>query len=363
VSTKRKTTRRRKTTQAAGNADGEGRVSLCEQEGVLVLREPELCRPGHEAFCRRLANAAGRQKDIRAVRICLASGTCRLEFAAGQVSAAEMANRFAEAVREAISAGMEGGGPGRDHGWTALTVFPAGEAGSTWETTREGQGELRLRSPILDKDLGLARRVARELSGAPGVASCRATLWSRDLEIRFDPGVTSAGIVVSAAEDAFRRVLRPTLDRSTAEEPGPPAVVKGLRRAWYLALAGGSFTLTLVGLVVPGVPTVPFLLATSYYLVRSSPRLNGLLLRSRYFGPILTDLEEWGGLRRVNKIKLIVLTLAVGIVTLVLVGPPLVLLLVMSAVASASVYAIMRIPGIPPRARNSSSPGLAPSVA
>ena len=88
-------------------------------------------------------------------------------------------------------------------------------------------------------------------------------------------------------------------------------------------MAGGSFVLTLVGLIVPGIPTVPFLLATSYYLVRSSPRLSRLLSRSWFFGPILTDLSKRGGLRPINKIKLIGLTLVLGTVTLVLIGPPL----------------------------------------
>ena len=352
-------TRKRRTVTKHVQTEDEVRVSVSERDGVLVALEPQLFRPGREAFCRRLANAVGRQKDVRSVQACLTSGSCRIEFAAGQVGAAEMAGRFAEAVRAAISEGAVDGKPAGDRGWATLTVFPADGAVSCWETTRQGRGDLRLRNPILRKDQALTRRVARELSGAPGVASCRATFWGRDLEIRFDPDVTSSDLVVSAAEDAFRRILRPALDRSTVEEPGPPAVVTGLRRVWYLALAGGSFTLTVVGLIVPGVPTVPFLLATSYYLARSSSRLNGMLLRSRFFGPILADLEKWGGLRRINKIKLIGLTLTVGVVTLILIGPSLALVLVMSAVASASIYAITRLPGIPSRSELAPPPRLA----
>ena len=111
-------------------------------------------------------------------------------------------------------------------------------------------------------------------------------------------------------------------------------------------MAGGSFGLTAVGLIVPGIPTVPFLLATSYYLARSSPTLNRKLLRSKFFGPILSDLETGGGLRRINKVKLIGFTLAVGLVTAVLIGPPLLILLLMATVTSASIYAITRIPGL-----------------
>jgi hypothetical protein len=334
-------------------------VTISEQDGVLAVRDPGLFRAGREGFCRRLANAAATREDVRSVHVCLASGTCRVEFAAGQVDAAGMADRFAESAREAVSTGREDATSARGREWTALAVFPAGEATSSWETIREGQGDVQLRNPILRKDAGLARRVARELSDSPGIESCRATPWGRDLEIRFDPGVTSSVALASAAEDALRRALRPALDESTAEEPGTPAVASGLRRAWYMAMAGGSFTLTLVGLVIPGVPTVPFLLATSYYLVRSSPTLNRALLRSRFFGPILADLETGGGLRRINKIKLIGLTLVVSVVALVVIGPPLVWLLVMFAIASGSIYAITRLPGIPSRSGRSPSSAVA----
>jgi uncharacterized membrane protein YbaN (DUF454 family) len=257
-----------------------------------------------------------------------------------------MAARFADAVRDAVAAGSFAA-ERRGQSWTALTVFAAEGTASSWETIREGRGDLRLRNPILHKDMNLAQRVARELSEASGVMSSRATLWARDLEIRFDPDATSAVTLARAAEDAFERALRPELDRVTVEEPGLPAVVKGPKRLGYMLLAGGSFSLTVVGLVVPGVPTVPFLLATSYYLARSSPTLNGMLLRSRFFGPILDDLERWGGLRRINKIKLVALTLAVGGVTLVLIGPPLAVIVVMFGVASAGVYVVAKMPGVP----------------
>ncbi len=342
---------------------GDDRVSISEQDGLLVVRNPDLFRPGHETFCRRLADAAVAREGVRAVHVCLASGTCRLEFAAGRVSAAEMAARFAESVREAIAAGKGETAPARGHPWTALTLFPAGDVTSRWETVREGPGVLRLRNPILREDSGLARRVAREFSGPPGLDSCRATFWGRDLEVRFDPDSTSGAALVSAAEGAYRRTLRPALDESTAQDPGTPVVASGLRRVWYMVLAGGSFALTVVGLVVPGIPTVPFLLATSYYLVRSSPALNRRLLRSRFFGPILADLEGSGGLRRINKIKLIGLTVVVSVVTLVVVGPPLVLVVVMFAVASGSVYAITRFPGVPSRLRRSRESEAIPAVA
>jgi len=70
-----------------------------------------------------------------------------------------------------------------------------------------------------------------------------------------------------------------------------------MRRVIFLLLAGCFFVLGALGAVLPVLPTTPFLLLTSYCLVRSSPRLNAALLRSRFFGPILTDWQQHGGVR------------------------------------------------------------------
>ena len=51
-------------------------------------------------------------------------------------------------------------------------------------------------------------------------------------------------------------------------------------------LCGYSYML---GVVLPVLPATPFLLLTSWFLIRASPRLNEKLLRSRVFGPFLRD--------------------------------------------------------------------------
>ena len=67
-----------------------------------------------------------------------------------------------------------------------------------------------------------------------------------------------------------------------------------------------------------GVPTVPFLLATSYYLARSSPGLNERLRRTAFFGPILREWEGHRALSLASKGKLIGLTATTVVVTVVL---------------------------------------------
>ncbi len=73
------------------------------------------------------------------------------------------------------------------------------------------------------------------------------------------------------------------------------------RRWLYVGLAGIFVGLALLGVVLPGLPTTPFLLVASYLLVRSSPALHRRLLRSRTFGPTLRDWHQHKGLRKRTK--------------------------------------------------------------
>ena len=114
--------------------------------------------------------------------------------------------------------------------------------------------------------------------------------------------------------------------------------------------------MTVVGLVVPGVPTVPFLLATSYYLARSSPRLNDRLRRTAIFGPILVEWEQYHGLSRSSKAKLIALTAAIVVVTVVLSAASPVAVVVILIIALFSAYGIARLPSLP--ADGSVAPGV-----
>ena len=63
------------------------------------------------------------------------------------------------------------------------------------------------------------------------------------------------------------------------------------RWAWWL-LAYVALGLGLVGIVVPGLPTVPFVLLSAYAAARGSQRLRRWLLAHRQFGPMIVDWER-----------------------------------------------------------------------
>lgn len=67
---------------------------------------------------------------------------------------------------------------------------------------------------------------------------------------------------------------------------------RGALRVLYLALAALFFALAIVGVVLPGLPTTPFLLLTAFFLSRASPRLHAALLANRHVGPMLRTWRE-----------------------------------------------------------------------
>jgi hypothetical protein len=54
----------------------------------------------------------------------------------------------------------------------------------------------------------------------------------------------------------------------------------------------------LIGVVLPVLPTTPFLLLAAGCFAKSSPRLHGWLLAHRTFGPPIRDWEEHGAISR-----------------------------------------------------------------
>jgi uncharacterized membrane protein YbaN (DUF454 family) len=328
-------------------------IEFDERAGSVRVYDPRLFQAGRRGFCERLLLAAARQPGICKAEIDLASASCRIEFCAGSQAPRLMADSFVGAVRDA-SAGCSFFDRfalwRRPRQWSALTAFRLPEGPSLWESVEVEPAQIRLRRPGVVGHRARLSRLADTLAEIEGVDACRVSPWSRQITIdvgrdsplsdRFLDTVEQALACLNAGE-----LLGTTLvPQSAASDES--AVAAGGKRLWYLAMAGGAFSLTLVGLVVPGIPTVPFLLATSYYLARSSPRLNERLRRTSFFGPILREWEEQGGVSRVSKGKLTGLTLAIVGITIILAPLTPVTLLVILIISSLSIYGISRMPEI-----------------
>jgi uncharacterized membrane protein YbaN (DUF454 family) len=81
-------------------------------------------------------------------------------------------------------------------------------------------------------------------------------------------------------------------------------------RALWLGLGGLFLALGLLGVVLPVLPTTPFMLLAAACFARSSPRLHRWLLGHPVFGPPIRNWEENGAISRPAK-RLAVGTMAV----------------------------------------------------
>ncbi|MEM1304385.1 MAG: YbaN family protein [Planctomycetota bacterium] len=122
-----------------------------------------------------------------------------------------------------------------------------------------------------------------------------------------------------------------------------PEMATGWRRWMHLAGAAITFALAAIGVVLPGLPTTPFLLLTSYCLLRSSRRLHTRLLRSRVFGPLLRDWHTHRGVRPGVKTKSLAVLIAVVGATVLLSGLPARALVGIVACSMIGVVCICRL--------------------
>lgn len=87
------------------------------------------------------------------------------------------------------------------------------------------------------------------------------------------------------------------------------------RIARFLLWSAGVLSLILagIGVVLPGLPTTPFVLVAGACFVRASPRAHAWLLRNRTFGPMLREWEQHHSVsRRIKRIALSAMALTAG---------------------------------------------------
>ncbi len=89
-------------------------------------------------------------------------------------------------------------------------------------------------------------------------------------------------------------------------------------RLFWIICGGTAFTLALIGIVLPIMPTVPFLLLAAFCFARSSRRLHQWLLEHPTLGPPIRDWQQRGAIsRRVKWYSTLSFVGAIGLAQLI----------------------------------------------
>jgi uncharacterized membrane protein YbaN (DUF454 family) len=111
------------------------------------------------------------------------------------------------------------------------------------------------------------------------------------------------------------------------------------RRAAWFAFGAAALALGALGVVVPLLPTTPFVLLAAFAFARSSERWHAWLLSHRLFGPLIENWRAHGAISRPAKAAGVVAMAAVLGVSVALDAP--VLLLTVQGIVLAGVAAFV----------------------
>ncbi len=87
-----------------------------------------------------------------------------------------------------------------------------------------------------------------------------------------------------------------------------------MTRPLWLLLGLTSLLCGIAGIVLPLVPTTPFILLAAYSFARSSPRLDSWIQAHQTFGPMIENWRRYGSIdRRTKRIALFLMIGAFGL--------------------------------------------------
>ncbi len=209
--------------------------------------------------------------------------------------------------------------------------------------------EKSLALEYLDRVPGHIKRVERRVSGEVDMPisgqGVNGQLVVENLIVEYEPQQGGSDAAVTAQGTARQPLsIAGALPFDVTKPWIGEVVIGGVRRIVNLTAAGGCLVMSVIGVVTPGIPTVPFVLATGYFLARSSPRLHARFRRSRLFGNMVRDYEDHGGLRRSTKLKAMAFTAGLIVVTVLIAGASIPLLILVGVMGALGIYMVGRIP-------------------
>ncbi len=120
--------------------------------------------------------------------------------------------------------------------------------------------------------------------------------------------------------------------------------MKAFLQNHLLVILGWFFTLLgVIGVILPILPTTPFLIVALVFFSKSSPRFHQMLLNNAWFGPTLKQWEDKKTLSRKTKYKAILLIIVTFSISVALLDNKIHLQLLLVGIAIVLLIFIWRI--------------------
>jgi uncharacterized membrane protein YbaN (DUF454 family) len=96
-------------------------------------------------------------------------------------------------------------------------------------------------------------------------------------------------------------------------------MVQGTKRLLYLFFGFLCLFLGVIGIFLPILPTTPFALLAAFFFSRSSEKLHAWLLNQKHLGPVISNWEKHGVIRKPAKITATIMMVLLFSYTLIFV--------------------------------------------
>ena len=96
-----------------------------------------------------------------------------------------------------------------------------------------------------------------------------------------------------------------------------------IRRITFVVLGCVSLALAVIGVVLPILPTVPFLALAAFCFAKSSDRLNNWLINTKFYQNNLADFKAGKGMTVKTKVRIlatVTLVMAIGLIVMLMKG-------------------------------------------
>jgi uncharacterized protein len=131
-----------------------------------------------------------------------------------------------------------------------------------------------------------------------------------------DAGISYPAVYPESPPDASNVVPVPELPRPK------PVQATGVKRYGFIAVGWLCVAMAVVGALLPGIPTTPWVLCAAYCFDRSSERFSKWLRSAPIFGKLIHDWERYRGIRKAVKVKAVCIVITVVSMSIVFSGLP-----------------------------------------